>query len=158
MTLCRHIRRPDPSPLRGNWLIACDCGWTGTVPDLGRSREQIGDALNRIFVDHLPKGESRTYLLVDTQEPRSNLTIGQITDAMAEAGEKLDAAEAARRFEAQPKIIGTFVMPVGEPVVLLGERKAAGVHYGRFTVDGREHELPIGEVRTADSRVFRLDE
>lgn len=131
---CAHIRRPDGAAnSRGLFGIACDCGWSGaigTVDGAGAALDnsQIEAALDAKFVDHIPAAERRTYILVDARS----------------AGEGL--------------INGNFVMPEGVPVQLLSSHKFDGVHFGdwRDPDTGETGTLPIGEVRTPESQVFRM--
>lgn len=130
-------------PVRARWIMACDCGWScrvrqfdGTRP---RSRQEIEEELQAEFVNHIPPAERQTYLLLDTRpQPSADSIIDE---------------------DGQIAIVGNFVMPEGLPVELISTRRRSGVHFGRFRIgSGDEQELPIGEVRTPDGRVFRLDE
>lgn len=128
----RHIRRPQ-TPVRGTLRLGCDCGWHGAhVPRPGETAEQGADQLNAAYRRHLSANEARTYLLLDTRP----------------AGEDRDT------------IVGNFVMPIGDPILLEASREEDGVHYGSFRMGPAEplEELPVGEVRTPDGKVFRLDE
>lgn len=123
----------------GNWLLGCTCGWMGkAAPRPGFDHE--GD-LNRQFVEHVPEAERRTYLLVDMRP--SNV----------------DARPAQGEFDDPEKLpIGTFVMPAGEPVAFLSWHDDDGVYIGRFKpANGPEQELPVGEYRSPEGRVFRLE-
>jgi hypothetical protein len=150
----RHIRRPSSQP-DGPWsLIRCDCGWEGRTVGTGRTGPEIDASLEQVFRAHLPEAEARTYLLVDSRSPPDNASL---EDLLAECG---TVEEARAAFAAQPQIVGTFVMPIGEPVVLLRERIDDDVHFGTYCAadDPAEAELPVGEVRTPDGKVFRLDQ
>lgn len=154
MTLCKHIRRPASMPDGGWWIIRCDCSWEGRTPDMGRPATVIDASLEQIFRAHLPEGEAKTHLLVDA---RPNPDWQELDWWLGRSG--LDEVAARAEFANQPAIIGTFVMPFGEPVLLLSERVDDDVHFGTYrTSDGDEAELPVGEVRTPEGRVFRLDQ
>lgn len=123
--------------------MRCDCGWVARVPQFDGtrplSRDEIEQRLERQFLAHIPAGELRTYLLLDTRPPQG------CDDLVNDDG--------------TPIIVGNFAMPEGVPVQLLSTDQRDGVHYGRFKIAGEdEAELPIGEVRTPEGRVFRLDE
>jgi hypothetical protein len=141
-TLCRHIRRVEQMARSdGTWGHRCDCGWTGaieTVDPAGRklTKREIEDALERLFVTHLPFAERRAYLLLDTRPvPNPRDPNGGMMNA------------------------GNFLMPEGVPVNLLCYEDRGGIYFGHYTVpeEPGEHELIIGEVRNPDGRVFRLD-
>jgi hypothetical protein len=155
--MIRHLRRPDPNPDQGFRIIRCDCGWEERTPDMCRSAEALESSLEQLFRQHLPAAEARTHLLCDTREPESNRALEDIRAELVE--QEQDPARAEAIFAAQPQIVGTFLMPIGIPVMLLGSELRDGVHVGRFSEDGGpEQELPIGEVVTPVGRVFRLDE
>lgn len=137
----RHIRRVDQTPLRGRWRIACDCGWQGWVDQsiAGRVRSgpQVSDELDRAFIDHLPQLERELYLLVDQRQVEVEDDEGQV----------------------QLVARGNYIMPVGTPCLLTSWHETDGVRWGHYLVPetGQAGELPVGEIRTADNRVFRLD-
>lgn len=137
--------------------IRCDCGWEGRTPALGRSERDIDGSLEQVFRDHLPAAEARTHLLVDSRTPDEWQSLDEWLAQAREEG--WSEAQARAAFASQPPIYGTFVMPIGEPVVLVADRVEGGVHHGTYqTPDGQRGELPVGEVRTPEGRVFRLDE
>jgi hypothetical protein len=134
-------------------VIACDCGWEGHTAQMARKPLEIDEALEQLFRAHLPPDERQTYLLVDSRRPTSSSPLEQM-------GEDSDrGAQSPGGLSAQPTIVGTFVMPEGARCCSpTGSR--TGCTTGRYrTRRGREtRELPIGEVRTPEGRVFRLDE
>lgn len=137
--LTRHIRRPHPFPVLDKWRIDCDCGWRGEIPRYAGSRDLPRDEaereLNKLFVAHVPAGQRQLYVLVDQR--RSGL----------EDENDLELPT------------GNMIMPEGKPCTLLGWIERAGVYRGRvkgFDHNDPELELPIGEIRTADGRVFRI--
>lgn len=145
MSLLRHVRRPDQMVRQGLWHIRCDCGWVGTAPMSRESHVLTGPeveaALEAAFVAHLPADERETYLLVD-QRPEP-ATVQNLN------GE----------WEEQMLPRGTFIMPLGLPCLLTSWSEERGVRFGNYLVPdtGETGRLPIGEVRTADARVFKLD-
>lgn len=155
--IVRHIRRPQSSPDGPWWLIRCDCGWKGQTPDMGRKSAEIDASLEQLYRGHLAADEARTYLLVDSRTPQSFQPL-EVWLADAADPENAMTEELARQaFASQPTIEGVFVMPWGEPTVLVAERVEDGVHIGSYRMESGElAELPIGEVRTPDGRVFRL--
>lgn len=128
-------------PLRGRWQIECDCGWSGWANGMSggkpRTSDQISDELDRLFVAHLPAGERELYLLIDQRQ----VTVED------DDGEPQQVAR------------GNFVMPIGTPCLLTRWHEKDGVRWGHYLVPetGQAGELPVGEIRTADNRVFRLD-
>lgn len=157
--MIRHLRRHSVKPEDGWWLIRCDCGWEGRTPFMQRQRAAIAASLEVVYREHLPAGEERTHLLVDTREPEENLSLEEWLDLAADEESELTEAQARAAYAAQSPVIGTFVMPIGEPVMLVADRYEDGVHNGSYRdAAGVLHELPIGEVTTADGRVFRLGE
>jgi hypothetical protein len=151
--LCRHIRRHRLHPEGSAWILDCDCGWRGRIP-VAQRREDADSALEAQFVEHLKPEERQTYLLCDTRKPACWRSLAEI---IADDHLPLDAAQQV--FHAQPQIIGNFVMPEGLPVMLLASREEEGMHFGTFRIgtDGESRELPIGEVRTPEGRVFRAE-
>lgn len=156
--MAKHLRRATV-PVGDRFTLRCECGWEGHTHGLGRLPDEIDHALEVQFRRHLPNAERRTHLRCDTRKPDEYRTLEEISAQIEEEEGEPDPVKAARLFASQPQIIGTFVMPIGEPVLLLEARKEDGVHYGRFEDEhGRVRELPIGEVTTPEGRVFRLDE
>jgi hypothetical protein len=137
----RHIRRLDPRPLRGRLSISCDCGFVGWADECvhGRWRtgHEIEQELDRLFVEHLAPEERELYLLIDQRQVET-------TDHQGEA---------------QLVARGNFIMPVGTPCLLTSWHEADGVRWGHYLVPetGQAGELPVGEVRTIDGQVLRLD-
>lgn len=156
----RHLRRPSVNPDdEGWWPIHCDCGWHGRTPFMGRPRESIVASLEEVYRAHLPAGEERTHLLVDTREPEENRSLEEWLELSAGEEPELTEAQARAAHAAQSPVVGVFVMPIGEPVTLVADRFEDGVHNGSYRdASGVLHELPIGEVWTADGRVFRLEQ
>lgn len=154
MSRLRHIRR-RAAPLRGVHRIRCDCGWSGTEARPGLAPAQIEVSLQLQFRAHLPAHEARTYLLCDARRPADYRSLEQVLADL----EGTDPEQARREFEEQPGIVGNFVMPLGEPVLLLSTRERDGVFWGTYQLGDEEPaELPVGEVRTAEGKVFRLDQ
>lgn len=164
--MIEHIRRPDPMPHNGQWIMGCDCGWVGHAAQMDglrpRGREEIEPELEQAFVDHVPAADRRSYLLVDSRKPKSWLPFEDIlADERGVGGASFvdSRRRAKRRFEAQPTLVGTFLMPEGQPVQLLEWWEQDDVRIGRAELqNGLVLELPIGEVRTEDGKVYRLDE
>jgi len=160
---CRHIRRPDPSPRGDSWHIECDCGWQTSIPiHAGRrmlTAEQLRDRGESAFICHIPPRERKTYLLVDSRTPPGFRAADEIMDESADDGQPITRDRALAIFHEQPPIMGVFVMPWGKPVILVSTDERGGIRYGRFkqSPNGPEDELPIGEVRTHDGRVFRIE-
>jgi hypothetical protein len=156
----RHLRRLVSRPEGPCRLIRCECGWEGRTPDMGRTEAEVDASLERIYRDHLPVDEARTHLLVDSREnPDFQDLDWWLDQAPRLENGKPDRAWARAHYSAQPRIIGTFVMPIGEPVTLVADRLERGVHFGTYRNAEQElAELPIGEVMTTEGRVFRLDE
>lgn len=144
--LTRHLRRPHPSPVKGLWLLECDCGWRGHTPTAKPSGQAVPyrDAekeLNALFLEHIPVDQRQTYLLID-QRPSQTLRNPGDEDA-----------------EPEYLATGNYIMPEGKPCTLLGWWEDAGTYQGRakgFAFEDPVLLLPIGEIRTAGGRVFRL--
>lgn len=137
----RHIRRWNPSPVRGRWQLKCDCGWCGEISAFDGPRQiprgEADKQLEQMFLGHIPEARRQTYVLVDQR-------------AMA-AGDPV---------EGEPDSpVGNFIMPEGKPCRLVAWWESDGVYQGRvkgFDFEDPELELPIGEIRTANGQVFRL--
>lgn len=144
MSLLKHIRRPSPSVEHGDWIIDCDCGWQGRVSCTDgvkmKPGAQVEQELEKAFKDHLPVSERIAYILVDTR----------LIEVPASDDEDAELVSVPR---------GNFLMPLGVSVDLLKCRTEKGVRIGSYLnrATGETGELPIGEVRTADNRVFKLD-
>lgn len=142
MNLLEHYRRPQQQIDDGRWWIECDCGWKGSTPcdTAGRVKvaAEIEPELEAQFTAHLPAAKRRSYLLIDQRS-------GECED---EHGKLITLPR------------GNFLMPGGEPVTLVKWRTEDGVRLGLWLIPetGETGELPVGEVRTADNRVFKLDE
>jgi hypothetical protein len=157
--LCPHIRRNHVQPQDGDWIMDCDCGWRGKA-SAELPRDEASADLERQFIAHLRPEELRAYILCDVRRPEGWQTVADIIDAAARTERvALTVQEAQRRFHAQPQIVGNFVMPEALPVELVSSRYEDEVHFGTFRIDGGDelHELPIGEVRTPEGRVFRAE-
>ena len=135
----RHIRRGSQMARGGWWAIRCDCGWSDRVSAMAGPRVKPGHEveaqLEAAFVDHLPPAERALYLLVD-----------QRLVPTGEGDEVLPT--------------GNFIMPEGRAVMLTSWRRDEDdVAWGSYfeLENGAVGELPVGEVRFADGRVFRLD-
>lgn len=150
----KHIRRPDLSPTRGRWRIRCDCGWHGTAPMARNGKpltgDQIQEALENAFQKHLPANHRSQYVLVDSRPAVSN--------AAAQLAAMGATAADAEELAAEVGIGGVFVMPEGTPVDDFTHYETDGVRRAKFRVGERRGDLPIGEIRHPDGRVFRLDE
>lgn len=166
--LRKHVRVPEPM-MRGRFHhIECHCGWRGKVPMQRRGRQLGQDDLRNsaetLWLSHVPPRERRVYLLLDTRPPSNFLPLEEIKDQMRES--KLEAAEAINdqlldlqaraEFKAQRQIVGNFLMPEGSPVHLLEVIEKGGRDWGRFQTsqDGPVEELPVGEIRTPDGKVW----
>lgn len=149
--LCQHIRRWHTAT--ANWSLSCDCGWRSSAPE-GVQSYAGEEELNRQFIAHLAPEARQTYLLVDSRKPRDFRYVEQIMEA-----DGVDRAEAERLFRNQQQIVGTFVMPEGLPAMLLDWSEDDDLRHGRVRLnDGRVLQMPVGEVRTEDGRVFRCGE
>lgn len=135
--LLKHYRRIDARPRGGQWKVKCDCGWIGAIslaaaasPDGKVKGRDIERLLDIAFKGHLPAHERRLYLLADQR------VMGEDDDG-------------------NPIFAGNFVMPEGTPL-LGGFRwyESEGMNYAMLP--NGEH-LPIGEIRTAEGRVFKYD-
>lgn len=169
--LRQHVRRTSGIPAGQFYRIECSCGWIGKVAihKKGRrlTKDQLLEAAEKAFVEHIPPRHRRVYLLCDLRPPVGFQSLdeirAQLKDAAELEGEKVSPAildlQARARFDAQIVIRGNFLMPEGTRVHLTGSDERDGLKYGRFTVKGgHEQELPIGEVRLADGRVIAVDE
>lgn len=145
MSLLKHLRRPQAQITGGNWSISCDCGWTGSTSCMrGRSVKkgaEVEQELEQLFRAHLPPGERIKYVLVDTRQV-------EVPENPDDENSKLIMV---------PR--GNFLMPLGTPCKLTRHFERDGVRYAVYLVEktGEVGELPVGEVRTADNRVFKLD-
>lgn len=162
MTLVRHLRRPEPMPRGAFYHIECDCGWAGKVPVKDGLGQALTDAAEELWVAHVPPRERRVYLLLDTRAPDEFRSLPSIRDALRDEGPRSGSVlehEAKRRFERQLPIRGNFVMPEGTPIHLHSTDERDGMYYGTFSLerDGPQQELPVGEIRTPDGRVWRAE-
>jgi hypothetical protein len=138
----KHVRRPDPMVLRGRWLLGCDCGWQGSTDSFEgnaqKPRAQVEADLDALFVEHLPQCERELYLLIDQR-------MVVVEDQQDEDGKLL------------PR--GNFIMPIGTPCLLTSWHEEGGLRWGHYLVPetGATGTLPIGEIRTTDHRVFKID-
>ena len=144
--LIRHRRQPFPSSVRGQWKLACCCGWSHEVSG-ATPRRQAEDELGRLFVEHVPLDERQAYLLVD-RRPSGRLVDQQWNKEFEEyeGGTELPA--------------GNFIMPEGRPCTLLEWWESDGIYYGRaqgFGLGDPVVELPLGEIRLENGRVFRAE-
>lgn len=144
--LTRHYRRPAQMAQQGVWHIRCDCGWAGQISAFAGARvlkaQEVEDQLEKLFVDHLPADKRRLYIMVDQRQD-------SIAEVEREAG-KVELVCCAN---------GNWLMPEGVQCVLTSHFEADGIRYGNYLVPdtGETGRLPIGEIRTADGRVFRYD-
>jgi hypothetical protein len=132
--LTAHRRIPHPSPIRGGYVIKCTCGWSGRIePDDERIRNPVTReaALNALFVEHVPEDKRRTYVLVDQR---------QVPDP-ADPDSMLP--------------VGNFIMPEGVPCQFSAHWEDDGVRYVQLEAP-IAGTMPVGEVRTADGKVFIL--
>lgn len=135
---CKHIRRSHPQPVAGKWLMRCDCGWEGRILNIGQTSTKAYEQLNKKFLEHIPTDELQTYVLVDTRVH---------TEADPETGEP-------------ERIYGNFIMPEGVACRLVRDWEDDGVRWAEVQEAAATKPviaLPIGEVRTREGRVFRLD-
>lgn len=137
--ICEHIRKPHPFPVMSKWRIECSCGWRGEISRIHAmrdlSRTEAEERLNRLFIDHVPPAERQTYVLVDQRPSR---------------------IEGANGVELPT---GNMIMPEGLPCTLLQWWEDGDEYHGRvqgFRFGDPVLVLPIGEIRTADGRVFRM--
>ena len=134
--LIAHKRIVYPAVSRGRARIGCNCGWLGELaPDDGRA-DRHGDrakALDDLFIAHLPSDAMRTYVLVDQR---------LVPDPSDPEGERLLPA-------------GNFLMPEGRPCVYDRHFESDGIRYVRV-IDPAIGDMPVGEIRLADGRVFGL--
>ena len=141
MKLLKHYRRPRQHLEGGNWHVDCDCGWSGStrcdVAGRVKTGAEASADLEAVFVKHLPATDRRSYLLIDQRQ-----------------------VEVPNEDEVLMLPRGNFLMPIGEPCTLLKWREEAGVRLGMWLIEttGETGELPVGEIRTADNRVFKLDD
>lgn len=167
--LRKHVRRPDPMPRGQFHHFGCDCGFEGKVPIHSGGRLLQGDNLTEraeaAWVAHVPPRERRVYLLLDTRPPEHFQPLDEIKDHLralaAVEGAALDdqllAVKAQVEFQAQRPIRGNYVMPEGLLIdTMLAIEERGGKDWGRFQVkeNGPVEELPVGEIRLPDGRVF----
>lgn len=132
-------------PTRERWQMRCDCGWLGEVSASSAGRVKAGQEveieLDALFVGHLKPDERRLYVLVDQRQKGHRVERGNGEVESIMAG------------------VGNFLMPEGTPCLLTTWHEAEGVYFGHYLdpKTGDHGVLPIGEVRTADGRVLRLD-
>jgi hypothetical protein len=127
----------------GRWKIRCDCGWEHDIsPHRGNTvlqGHEIADLLETAFVGHLSASERHLYILVDQR----------------------------------PDHVGNWIMPEGSPCLLISHFESDGIRIARFMPaevecgeDGSVAKpkrgaepglLPVGEIRTADGKVFRAN-
>jgi hypothetical protein len=127
--------------------MACDCGWRGEIAELGGQHEDedVSFRINQLFLEHIPAAEHEAYLLVDqrqSDQPKPG------TEVINQDGEIEDA-------EMLPR--GNWIMPTGIPCTILrwyenGDEYRAVVR--KFETGASEIDILVGEVRTADGRVF----
>lgn len=138
-----HLRKPHPFPVSDHWRLGCSCGWQGKVErcqgprQLGRDEAEA--KLNKQFIDHIPADRRQLYVLVD-QRP-SHLS------AEDPEGNPIELPT------------GNFIMPEGVPCSVLSWRDEGGTYFVEvrgFGLRDRKIELPVGEIRTAEGRVFRM--
>lgn len=138
-----HIRRPHPFPVQEHWRIDCDCGWSGKLcrfegpRELGRAEAE--KRLNQLFIDHVPADRRQLYILVDQRPSR-----------------EIEEDAEGNLFE---PATGNFIMPEGKPCTLLGWWEENGLYRGKvrgFDLKDPVLELPIGEIRTAEGKVYRV--
>lgn len=129
--LFRHMRKVYPSPVAGKWRLECKCGWRGEIDavkaDGSAVEPKVRDPeLQRMFIEHLPPGARRLYVLVD-RRPGHN---------------------------------GNWIMPEGVAVDLRSWTQDGKFYRGEvaeFGCDKQPINLPIGEIRTEEGRVFRAE-
>jgi hypothetical protein len=142
-----HIRRPAPMPIGSVWRIDCDCGWRGEVlrwksRGVDKTREEAEAELNHKFVAHLPPAQRQTYVLVDqtlAPDPRDGI------------------ADPRKAKNFLPR--GNWIMPEGKGCNILEWGEKGGVYSAKvrgYLPGDPVLELPVGEVRTADGKVYRL--
>ena len=153
MNVLKHMRRPTARRDKGDWVIDCDCGWRGrtscTSGAIIKPGAQVEDELEQAFRDHLPEDERVLYILVDQRQ------VEVFEDGNAESDDPENDVD--RKLISVAR--GNFVMPIGTPINLLkwywkGDERWAS--YMNLQT-GEVGDLVIGEIRTADNRVFKLD-
>lgn len=134
----RHIYRMKPAPKLGHWLIRCDCGWSAQVPDRRWRPGERDKTLHGTFLAHIPEAEREVYILVDMRV---------VDEADPETG--------------SPETVnGVFIMPAGIPCRQIQWIESDGNFYSKvqpFRPLSPIVTLPVGEVRTRDGKVFRLE-
>lgn len=171
--LLKHIRHPpDPMLHRGRRHIECTCGWLGKLPVVSRGRRLSPDEVVKqsetLWLSHVPPRERRTYLLLDTRHPPGFRDVDMIRDELRDQAieDGLPVDEVRLRIAAQAEynrqrpIVGNFLMPEGTPVQVVEVIDRLGdLYMGRFKAarDGTIEELPVGEIRTPDGRVWRAE-
>ena len=132
-----HRRVIYPTPRAGLWRIGCSCGWKHELGQIV-SRSAAERILDRAFVEHIPADRRRVYLLVDQRN-----------------SDPTDDSDSSDRLA-----MGNFIMPEGKPCNMLRWWQKGGLYYGRaqgFGLGDPVLELPIGEIRLEDGRVFRTE-
>lgn len=130
--LCTHRRVEYPSPIGENWKIGCSCGWNASLPTI---TYDLAKELDKLFVEHVPEAERRTYVRVDSR---------LIPDPRDPDGESMTPA-------------GNWLMPEGIPCVF--SRFWGDAQEGFFVslIEPVKGIFPVGEVFTHDGRIFRQD-
>lgn len=143
MSPLKHQRRPQQQIARGEWSVKCDCGWEGRTGCMEGARvkanAQVQQELETLYRAHLPAAEQRSYVLIDNRK--------QLIANPGDDGDQLIEV-----------VKGSFVMPIGDPVKLISHSQQGGVHFVVYLdpETGETGELPVGEIRTAHGRVFKI--
>ncbi len=106
--------------------------------NIGQTSQEAYAQLNKLFLAHIPAAELQAYVLVDARVH---------TEADPETGEP-------------EKLYGIFIMPEAVACRVIRDWEDDGVRWAEVQEPGPTKppiSLPIGEVRTREGRVFRLD-
>lgn len=136
-----HIRRPIPGIVDNKIRMECDCGWSAALPYPACTYEQ----LETLFIGHVPGDQRRAYVLVDQR----------LSDQAKPGTETLNADGEIESAEMLPR--GNWIMPAQIPCLVMGWRQTDEwyiVTVREFAHDAPLIELPLGEVRTRDGKIF----
>lgn len=130
--ICDHRRVPVPALVNGKKRLKCTCGEVFEVsfsdPRVSNIKE-AEEAVDQMFLKHLPSIQP-DYILVDQRQK---------------------ANEDSSIYEP----VGNFLMPEGVPCRITDHWEKDGIRYAKID-QPREDTLPVGEIRTADGKVFIL--
>jgi len=133
--LHKHRRIIYPMPSAMFWRMGCTCGWEEQiplelVPDL--TSAQVKVKLDDWYVRHIPSEERQVYVLVDQR--------------IREFGDEDE--------DDRPE--GNWIMPEGIACKFDTHWESDGERFVHV-IEPRDCILPVGEVRTRDGRIFRLE-